>query len=205
MNAKLDTKKKILDVANCLFARFGYHGTSIRDIAKEADINLASVNYHFKNKMNLYQELFKKNYEWMSNEITKIQQDNNFTTVELSWETYHFFVESGDALINSFKIIITEDVCFPHLIDGEEMDFGPPGQKAFLKVITEEVGERVSLEDRQWAVRVIFNNIVHSAIMMNTHVCKDMIGRSPLLELSYQKKHIECHTEAIMAYLKNKK
>ena len=46
----IDTKERILDVAERLFADHGYATTSLRDITTEADVNLASVNYHFGSK-----------------------------------------------------------------------------------------------------------------------------------------------------------
>jgi AcrR family transcriptional regulator len=38
-----DTKQKILDAAEYLFARKGYRGTSLRAITGKATVNLASV------------------------------------------------------------------------------------------------------------------------------------------------------------------
>lgn len=45
-----DTKRKILDAAEHLFARDGYHATSLRGITTAAKVNLAAVNYHFGSK-----------------------------------------------------------------------------------------------------------------------------------------------------------
>ena len=45
-----DTKERILDAAERLFADFGLPSTSLRDITSEAGVNLASVNYHFGSK-----------------------------------------------------------------------------------------------------------------------------------------------------------
>ena len=42
-----DTKERILDVAERLFADRGFPATSLRDITSEAGVNVASVNYHF--------------------------------------------------------------------------------------------------------------------------------------------------------------
>ena len=49
-----DTKQKIMEVARVLFANQGFEGTSVREIAKAAEVNIASVNYHFSNKENLF-------------------------------------------------------------------------------------------------------------------------------------------------------
>lgn len=45
-----DTKEKILDAAEKLFAHEGFHNTSLRSITGEAGVNLAAVNYHFGSK-----------------------------------------------------------------------------------------------------------------------------------------------------------
>ncbi len=45
-----DTKEKILNVAERLFAEHGFVSTSLRQITAEAGVNLAAVNYHFHSK-----------------------------------------------------------------------------------------------------------------------------------------------------------
>ena len=44
------TKLKILDAAEELFAQSGFSETSLRQITNKAEVNLASVNYHFGSK-----------------------------------------------------------------------------------------------------------------------------------------------------------
>jgi AcrR family transcriptional regulator len=48
-----DTKTRILDAAEKLFGERGFDATSLRDITREADVNLAAVNYHFQSKESL--------------------------------------------------------------------------------------------------------------------------------------------------------
>ncbi len=57
---QLDTKQRILDAAEYLFARDGYRGTSLRAITGQADVNLAAVNYHFGSKEALLEEVIKR-------------------------------------------------------------------------------------------------------------------------------------------------
>ncbi len=54
------TKQKLLDTAELLFAEQGFADTSVRDITAAAGCNLASINYHFGGKENLYLEVFKR-------------------------------------------------------------------------------------------------------------------------------------------------
>ncbi len=48
-----DTKTRILDAAEKLFAERGFSETSLRLITSKAEVNLASVNYHFGSKKEL--------------------------------------------------------------------------------------------------------------------------------------------------------
>jgi AcrR family transcriptional regulator len=48
-----DTRTKILDAAEHLFAEHGYRGTSVRAITDLAGANLAAVGYHFGSKAEL--------------------------------------------------------------------------------------------------------------------------------------------------------
>lgn len=52
-----DTRKKILGVANKLFSRFGFHKTSMDEIAKIARKAKGSLYYHFASKEELFKEV----------------------------------------------------------------------------------------------------------------------------------------------------
>ena len=47
-------RAQILDAAETLFARSGFHGTSVRDVAAQLDIPTASLLHHFPKKERLY-------------------------------------------------------------------------------------------------------------------------------------------------------
>lgn len=52
------TRGDILQAAEHLFAREGYHNTSLRSIAKASNVDLATIKYHYKDKRTLYNEAF---------------------------------------------------------------------------------------------------------------------------------------------------
>lgn len=48
------TKNEILEKATEIFSMYGYQATTIRMIAEAANVNVASINYHFSSKQQLY-------------------------------------------------------------------------------------------------------------------------------------------------------
>jgi len=61
------TRRRLLRAATELFAERGFHGTKIRDIADRAGVNLASGNYHFGSKRDLYLEVLRTQFAAIRN------------------------------------------------------------------------------------------------------------------------------------------
>jgi AcrR family transcriptional regulator len=64
----LDTKQRILDTAERLFAERGYRATSLRSIIGEAGVNLAAVHYHFRSKEGLLDAVMSRRLEPVNRE-----------------------------------------------------------------------------------------------------------------------------------------
>ncbi len=58
-----DTRDRVLQVAQALFAERGYRGTSLRDIAKRIGIKAPSLLHHFPSKQQLYLAVLDKMFE----------------------------------------------------------------------------------------------------------------------------------------------
>jgi AcrR family transcriptional regulator len=63
-----DTRTRILDTAERLFAEHGYAGTSLRHIISEAGVNLAAVHYHFRSKEGLLEAVVTRRCEALNRE-----------------------------------------------------------------------------------------------------------------------------------------
>jgi len=64
------TREKILKVATKLFAKYGFAGTSMDEIAERVGIRKASLYHHFSSKQEIYEELIERVFA----EIIKIFQ-----------------------------------------------------------------------------------------------------------------------------------
>ena len=58
-----DTRDRVLQVAQALFAERGYRGTSLRDIAKRIGIKAPSLLHHFPSKQQLYIAVLDRMFE----------------------------------------------------------------------------------------------------------------------------------------------
>jgi TetR/AcrR family transcriptional regulator, regulator of cefoperazone and chloramphenicol sensitivity len=64
-----DTAQKILRVAGPIFAEKGFEKATVREIIAQAQVNLAAVNYHFRDKENLYVESVKEAHRQMIEQV----------------------------------------------------------------------------------------------------------------------------------------
>jgi AcrR family transcriptional regulator len=62
------TRTKLLEAAGEVFASVGYENATIREICARAGANVASVNYHFGDKLGLYTEVLRRSIGAPKNE-----------------------------------------------------------------------------------------------------------------------------------------
>jgi len=70
-----DTRDKILSGANRLFSRFGFHKTSMDEIAKMARKAKGSLYYHFASKEDLFREVVAKEIASLKSHLSLIVED----------------------------------------------------------------------------------------------------------------------------------
>lgn len=67
-----DAKQRILDTAIRLFARQGFGATGMRELAREADVNLAMINYYFGSKLELLRAIFDHYFDQHEAVVTRL-------------------------------------------------------------------------------------------------------------------------------------
>ncbi len=83
----INTKDKLLNSAEVLFAEQGFSETSLRLITTVADVNLAAVNYHFGSKKELIQSVIDRFFidftEHLEKEFDKLLKKNGGLTTAI--------------------------------------------------------------------------------------------------------------------------
>ena len=68
-----DSRTKILNASAQLFVKNGYDGTSVRQIAKEAGVNIAMISYYFKSKEGVLVDLITETSRQLREKIEHIK------------------------------------------------------------------------------------------------------------------------------------
>src|SRR5580765_5923814 len=71
-----EKQMQILQVTEQLFAEKGFDGTSIRDISKEAKINVAMVSYYFGSKEKLLETLILHKTSGLKEQLIHLIEEN---------------------------------------------------------------------------------------------------------------------------------
>lgn len=74
------TKMRILTAAVKLFDAQGFDGTTVRQIAEAADVNLALISYHFQGKKGLLEVLIATYYEKFFHLLDELERTEQFTS-----------------------------------------------------------------------------------------------------------------------------
>lgn len=108
INKELSSEEKIIEAARKLFTQKGFAATKTRDIAEEADSNLALLNYYFRSKQNLFQIIIEKEFEELFGIITPILSNK-----EISLE------EKIETLVSSYTKLLLGNPDLPFFVLSE--------------------------------------------------------------------------------------
>src|SRR5579863_2005056 len=76
------TEERIKEAARRLFTLKGFAATRTRDIAEEAGINLALLNYYFRSKQKLFDIIMMENFRQLTGLMTEYFLDEQLTMEE---------------------------------------------------------------------------------------------------------------------------
>jgi AcrR family transcriptional regulator len=105
-----DKQVQIMEAAESLFAEKGFSGTSVRDIAEAAQVNLAMISYYFGSKEKLMEAMFRHRGAHF-----KIQLESILLNKHLSP------IQKVDKLIDDYIDRIFKKQCFHKIMVREQM------------------------------------------------------------------------------------
>jgi len=99
-----------METAEILFAEKGFNGTSVRDIAEKAHVNLAMISYYFGSKDKLLESLFDYRGEHVKLKLESMVEDKTLSSFE-----------KLDLLIDHYIEKIMNQQCFSRIMLREQV------------------------------------------------------------------------------------
>jgi AcrR family transcriptional regulator len=81
-NIQTDKKEHIINIAVELFSTKGFEGTSIRELAAKAGVNIAMVNYYFGSKEKLFEALIENKVAYMKGKLEELVANKSLSEIE---------------------------------------------------------------------------------------------------------------------------
>lgn len=105
-----DKQVQIMETAEVLFAEKGFNGTSVRDIAEKANVNLAMISYYFGSKDKLLEALFGYRGEIYKLKLESMIENNEMTSLE-----------KMNTLIDHYIEKVMQQQCFSRIMVREQV------------------------------------------------------------------------------------
>jgi len=105
-----DKQLHIINTAEKLFANRGYDGTSVRDIAEEAGVNIAMISYYFGSKEKLIQALFEERTRDIITKIESLLKDESLTPFQKMEVLVDDYVERIMYKQQFYKVMVHEQL-----------------------------------------------------------------------------------------------
>jgi AcrR family transcriptional regulator len=114
---KKDAKERIMDASLSLFARKGYSGVGVREIAKDATVNVSMISYYFGGKAGILKAIVKEAFEKYYQAISAAADED--TPVEEHFRLIvhaivKYFRENAELGIVAFDVIPLD---IPEILD----------------------------------------------------------------------------------------
>ncbi len=124
----MDSKENILSTAMTLFGQKGFEGTSVRDIASGAGVNIAMINYYFGSK----EKLFESVVEYKSSGMKMIVAELENSSISS--------IDKIDKIIDSYIERMFSTPQFHHLLHRElSLDQRPQMHDAISDILLRNV------------------------------------------------------------------
>jgi len=78
----MTTKETIIESALKLFSTKGFEGTSVREIAADADVNVAMINYYFGSKESLFESVVEYRASFLKGLFADLINNTSLSSIE---------------------------------------------------------------------------------------------------------------------------
>lgn len=202
-----DKKELIMKAAIELFAEKGFEGTSIRDLATKADVNVAMVNYYFGTKDKLFEAILEQKATFMRGRMDEIAANTKLNEIE-----------KIDAIVESYVGRILSQPLFhrvlhQELLMGERDVLQQNIVKAFVRnthilksIIEQGIKKKIFRKvDPELTMATLIGTI--NQVMLSKAMCTMLVDREesfdPYTDVAFKNRLIKHLKQIMHSYLLN--
>lgn len=157
----VSTEQKIKEAAKRVFQKKGFGLTRTRDIAKEAGINLALLNYYYRSKENLFEIVMQESIEEMFFYLEHIMNNKQTTLTEKIDAGVLRYIEGMSKNSNLPLFLFSELQANPqHFFDRVKIPEGFIQETYMFK----QINEQINKEKLNFTAIHFFINLVSMSI-----------------------------------------
>lgn len=199
---------QILKVAEQLFATKGFDGTSVRDISKEADVNVAMISYYFGSKEKLLQAIFIQRTDHLKMQIESMLQDKNLSPLQKVYNLIDTYVDKIAQEPNFHKLMIGMSVTQQDEIIQTAILDGKRRNHELIKKLIQE-GQKTGAFKKNIDVPLMMATMIGTTnhIMTSARFFKNICNSDRLSDEEFQKNikkkltlHLKTLFKAILTY-----
>ena len=154
-----DKQIQIIETAETLFAERGFDGTSVRDIADEAGVNVAMISYYFGSKEKLMEALFELRVGSVKSRVESLLKDEKLGPLE-----------KVNMLIDEHIDRIMQKQCFHKIMVGVQVTNKNPAILKAANNVKIRNAEVVTELIKDGQKKGVFKKKIDVVLMMNTMI-----------------------------------
>ncbi len=168
---------QIIETAEELFANKGFSGTSVRDIAQAANVNLAMISYYFGSKEKLLEAIFESRIQSTALQVESLLQNDRIHPILKIYTLIDLYTEK-----------LFNNQCFYRLMLREQIkQLENPGLQEIIYQSKKKNYDLVTALIQQGQEKGIFRSKIDTSLMVST-----MIGTANQIffnQFFYKKMH----------------
>ena len=201
---------KIMEAAESLFAETGFNGTSVRDIAQKAQVNLAMISYYFGSKEKLLEALFNYRGESIKLQIENMLQNDKLSSLQKIFLLIDHYLEKIMSQQCFHRIMVREQVVNQTGVIAELIQqMKKRNQELISRLITE--GQKKGEFKKNIDIPLMMTTMIGTAnhLITTQHYYKALNNLQSLSEADFQKlikkklsTHLKFLFKALLTYEK---
>lgn len=192
---------QIIETAEQLFADNGFAGTSVRDIAEKASVNVAMISYYFGSKEKLLEAMFTYRAGDTTAKLESMLQNREMKTLDKFNMLIDYYIDKFQLQPCFFRIMMREQVAFHKSVTTSLIHHFKKRNQQLIKQLVQEgqkSGEFIKHIDVPMLMATLIGTVSH--LVTTQHYYKEINDLQDMPEEQFQKhlrKKLSTHLKSV--------